>query len=81
MIANEVGSCVICNEPIEIGQEIVEFSSYGIAAEAAALLERIWNENAPADAPRPNFARLVKESNNNVRGALMRLQTELMLAA
>jgi putative ATPase len=58
----------------------VEFSSYGIAAEAAALLEKIWNENAPDSAPRPNFARLVKDSNNNVREALMRLETELMLA-
>ena len=59
----------------------VEFSSYGIAAETSALLERIWDENAPSSAPRPNFARIVKESNNNVREALMRLETELMLAA
>ena len=59
----------------------VEFSSYGIASEATALLERIWNDNAPSSAARPNFARLVKESNNNVREALMRLETEIMLAA
>jgi len=59
----------------------VEFSSYGIAAEASALLERIWDANAPSAATRPNFARIVKESNNNVREALMRLETELMLAA
>jgi len=59
----------------------VEFSSYGIATEAAALLERIWNENAPAAAAKPNFARLVKEASNNVREALMRLETELMLAS
>lgn len=58
----------------------VEFSSYGIAAEAAQLLERIWKENAP-DASAPNFARLVKESNNNVRESLMRLEAELMLRA
>jgi replication-associated recombination protein RarA len=59
----------------------VEFSSYGIAAEAAALLEKIWNENVPISASKPNFARIVKEANNNVREALMRLETEIMLAA
>jgi DNA polymerase III delta prime subunit len=58
----------------------VEFSSYGIAGEAAALLERIWDENAPSSAARPNFGRIVKDANNNVREALMRLETELMLA-
>jgi len=45
------------------------------------LLERIWRDNAPSTASAPNFARIVKESNNNVREALMRLETELMLAA
>lgn len=59
----------------------IEFSSYGIAADATALLERIWRENAPAGAAAPNFARLVKEVSNNVREALMRLETELMLAS
>lgn len=58
----------------------VEFSSYGIAGDAAKLLEQIWQENAP-NAPAPNFARIVKESNNNVREALQRLETELMLAS
>jgi replication-associated recombination protein RarA len=59
----------------------IEFSSYGIASETAALLARIWTENAPAGAAAPNFARLVKESNNNVRDSLMKLELELMLAA
>lgn len=61
----------------------VEFSSYGIAADAAALLQRIWDEQVPAGAncATPNFARIVKESNNNVREALMKLETEIMLAA
>ncbi|HKD38221.1 MAG TPA: AAA family ATPase [Pirellulales bacterium] len=58
----------------------VEFSSYGIGAAAAALLERVWTEQAPAGAAAPNFARIVKESNNNVREALNRIETELMLA-
>jgi replication-associated recombination protein RarA len=56
----------------------VEFSSYGIAAETAAMLQKIWDENTTAAAP--NFARIVKESNNNVRESLMKLELELMLA-
>jgi replication-associated recombination protein RarA len=59
---------------------VVEFSSYGIQADAAQLLRRIWSENAPKEAAEPNFARIVKESNGNVRESLMKLETELMLA-
>jgi replication-associated recombination protein RarA len=57
----------------------VEFSSYGIASDAAAMLEKVWFENTTA--PAPNFARIVKESNNNVRESLMKLELELMLAS
>ncbi len=59
---------------------VVEFSSYGIAAQATDLLARIWATEAPTGAVPPNFARIVKESNNNVRESLMKLETELMLA-
>jgi replication-associated recombination protein RarA len=58
----------------------VEFSSYGTSKDAAALLETVWTSEAPADAPAPNFARLVKDANNNIRAALMSLETELLLA-
>ena len=58
----------------------VEFSSYGIATDAAALLKSIWDGEAPASSPAPNFARIVKDSNNNVRAALMALETELLIA-
>ena len=58
----------------------VDFSSYGVAKDAAKLLEQVWESEAPASAPAPNFARLVKEANNNVRAALMSLQKELMFA-
>lgn len=58
----------------------VEFSSYGIAKDAAELLANIWTEQAPAGSQAPNFARIVKESNNNVRESLQRLETELMMA-
>jgi replication-associated recombination protein RarA len=55
----------------------IEFSSYGLAAEAARLLESIRHREA-TDAPAPNFARIVKESSNNIRDALMCLETELL---
>ena len=40
----------------------------------------IWDSEAPTNSPAPNFARLVKDSNNNVRAALMALETELLIA-
>jgi len=55
----------------------IEFSSYGMASEAARLLESIWQREANG-ASAPNFARIVKESVNNVRDALMCLETELL---
>jgi DNA polymerase-3 subunit gamma/tau len=55
----------------------IEFSSYGLASEATRLLESIWQREANG-ASVPNFARIVKESSNNVRDALMCLETELL---
>jgi len=55
----------------------IEFSSYGLAGEATRLLETIWQREANSTAA-PNFARNVKESSNNVRDALMCLETELL---
>jgi DNA polymerase III delta prime subunit len=58
---------------------VIEFSSYGLAKDATALLARVWEAEANgADAP--NFARIVKESNNNIRAALMEVQKELIFA-
>src|SRR5580700_9192475 len=59
---------------------VLEFSSYGIAKEAAELLGRVWDVETDGSAERPNFARIVKDSNNNVREALNRLQVEIMMA-
>ena len=56
----------------------MDFSNYGIQKDASALLERVWDAEAPQGAARPNFARLVKEANGNVRAALMELETELL---
>lgn len=58
----------------------VEFSTYGLAKDAAELLARIWQAEAPSAVEQPNFARLVKDSSNNVRESLMKLETELLLA-
>ena len=57
----------------------VEFSSYGNAKDAASLLERVWDAEAPKDSARPNFARIVKDATGNVRASLMSLQTELLM--
>jgi replication-associated recombination protein RarA len=59
---------------------VLEFSSYGIAKNATDLLARVWDAETDNPAERPNFARIVKESNNNVREALNRLQVEIMMA-
>lgn len=59
---------------------VLEFSSYGIAKEAADLLARVWDAETDNPVERPNFQRIVKESNNNVREALNRLQVEIMMA-
>jgi replication-associated recombination protein RarA len=57
---------------------LVEFSSYGISKEVCGLLEKVWDAETDDPCERPNFARIVKDSNNNVREALMKLETELM---
>jgi DNA polymerase III delta prime subunit len=57
---------------------VIEFSSYGLASEVSQLLSTIWDAEASATAPKPNFARIVKDSTNNVRDALMSLEVELM---
>jgi len=55
----------------------IEFSSYGVASEAARLLESIWHRETSSPSA-PNFARIVKDSANNIRDALMFLETELL---
>jgi replication-associated recombination protein RarA len=57
----------------------IEFSSYGIAAPATQFLEKVWDAETDSDPRKPNFARLVKESNNNIRAALMALELKIMV--
>jgi hypothetical protein len=58
----------------------VGFSSYGMSEGIASLLQRVWDAQT-ASADKPNFARLAKDSANNVRDALMALEVELLSAA
>lgn len=56
----------------------LDFSSYGIAKEAEALLQRVWDAEVDQPTERPNFARIVKDSTNNLRDALMQLEICIM---
>jgi replication-associated recombination protein RarA len=55
----------------------IAFSSHGMAEQAAKLLETIWEREA-GTADKPNFLRLVRDSQNNLRDALMSLETEIL---
>lgn len=54
---------------------VLPFSTYGIQSDAAKLLERAWQSET--DAPAPNFIRIIKEQNGNVRAALSILDSKL----
>lgn len=54
--------------------EVVRFSAYGIAKEAAELLAKVWEAETGNALPVPNFVRIVKEANNNVRESMQVLQ-------
>jgi DNA polymerase III gamma/tau subunit len=60
--------------------ETVKFSTYGIAKDAADLLARVWEHETPATATAPNFVRIVKEANNNIRESLQVLQRHVRRA-
>jgi replication-associated recombination protein RarA len=57
----------------------IAFQSHGMAEQTAGLLERIWEREA-GEATKPNFLRIVRDSQNNVRDALMSLETEILAA-
>lgn len=58
----------------------IEFSSHGLAEPGAAHLERIFAREAPTATEKPNFLRIMRDSRNNLRDALMNLETELLAA-
>jgi DNA polymerase III delta prime subunit len=55
----------------------VPFSTEGLSGDIAELLARVW-ENEGEGETAPNFARIVKESNNNIRASLAELQNKLV---
>lgn len=56
----------------------LDFSSYGMAEGISGLLQRVWDRETDNPTDRPNFARIAKDSNNNVRDALMTLEVAIM---
>ena len=56
---------------------VIEFSSYGLANEIASYLDTIWHAEG-GNGNAPDLVRLAKDSRNNVRDCLMRLEVELM---
>ena len=58
--------------------KMLDFSSYGMSSEIAAYLDRIWHAEG-GNGNAPDFERLAKDSRNNVRDCLMRLEVELMV--
>ena len=56
---------------------VIEFSSYGLNSQIAEYLDTIWHAEG-GNGNAPDLARLAKDSRNNVRDALMKLETELM---
>ncbi len=56
---------------------VLEFSSYGMASDIAEYLDKVWHAEG-GNGNCPDLTRLAKESRNNVRDALMKLELELM---
>jgi replication-associated recombination protein RarA len=56
----------------------VRFSTYGNSSAATDLLEHVWKAEAPTATP-PNFARIIKEANGDIRAALMEIELKLAM--
>ncbi len=64
---------------------VLEFSSYGMRAGIAEFLGKVWDAEVGhssdlAEVKRPDFERIAKNSQNNVRDALSVLEIELLAA-
>jgi len=57
--------------------KVLEFSSYGLAEQIAGYLDKVWHEEG-GNGNAPDLVRLAKDSRNNARDCLMRLEVELM---
>ncbi len=58
--------------------KMLPFSKQGMAPRITELLEFIWAQEGGTKENAPNFARIVKDGNNNVRDAINTLEIELM---
>jgi replication-associated recombination protein RarA len=58
---------------------VMEFSSYGLRSPLAALLADVWKQETGTEGSL-DWERFAKDSNNNVRDALSRLELELLAA-
>lgn len=56
---------------------ILAFSKEGLAKRIADRLEYVWDVETDIATPKPNFARITKDSLNSIRGALTALDYEL----
>ena len=56
---------------------VLEFSTYGMSDAICEYLDRVWHSEG-GNGNCPNLKRLVADSHNNAREALMRLELELM---
>jgi replication-associated recombination protein RarA len=74
-----------CNETLGLETRFlsrcfeVKFSSHAVSDQITAMLEKVWSVETNGNESAPNFRRIVKESNNNVRASLMELQQEIMM--
>ena len=59
---------------------VIEFGTYGLAQPATELLRTIWNTEVGDSESAPDFSRIVKQSANNIREALMNLELKIMEA-
>jgi replication-associated recombination protein RarA len=57
----------------------IRFDSYGAGSETLALLERIWEEQAPAGAEKP--ADMKRLCSKNIRQAIQNIELEIMAAS
>lgn len=60
---------------------VLEFKPEGIFQECHSMLECIWALETNNHVSKPDFGRIVKDSEQNVRAALMMLETEVMSCA
>jgi replication-associated recombination protein RarA len=59
---------------------VLEFSTKDLNGDLTAFLHRIWQHEAPKDAPAPDLDLIAHDSLGNVRDALNKLEVELLAA-